>query len=118
MTGRPGRRVGGRARPSVAARLGSSLWPLPVVGIVLAAVYILWMYQRTMNGPTAEKVTAMPDLSGRERLAIIPILAIIVALGFYPKPVLDVINPATTTILDNVGVHDPGPTVVGEEASH
>jgi NADH-quinone oxidoreductase subunit M len=41
-----------------------------------------------------------------------------VLFGFYPAPLLDVINPATTTILDNVGVHDPSPTVPAEEASH
>lgn len=84
---------------------------IATVGIVLAAVYILWMYQRTMNGPTAEKVSGMPDLSVRERVAIVPILAIIVALGFYPKPVLDVINPSVEHTLSRVEKQDPKPTV-------
>src|SRR5512135_32357 len=42
-------------------------------GIILAAIYILWMYQRTMNGPVAESVSAMPDLRARELLAVVPL---------------------------------------------
>lgn len=84
---------------------------IATVGIVLAAVYILWMYQRTMNGPTAEKVEGMSDLSVRERLAIAPIIAIIIALGFFPKPVLDVINPSVEQTMSRVQQQDPAPTV-------
>jgi len=80
-----------------------------VAGIVLAAIYILWMYQRTMNGPVAESVSAMPDLKPRELLAVVPLVALIVALGVYPKPVLDVINPAVNTTMSQVGAHDPVP---------
>ena len=81
------------------------------VGIILAAVYILWMYQRTMNGPTVEKVDGMPDLSGREIVAVAPVIALIVALGFFPKPVLDVINPSVQQTLSRVQMQDPQPTV-------
>jgi NADH-quinone oxidoreductase subunit M len=81
------------------------------VGIILAAVYILWMYQRTMNGPTKEQVSGMRDLSGRELVAIAPVVAIIVALGFFPKPVLDVINPSVQQTLSRVQMQDPQPTV-------
>src|SRR5271156_3815762 len=80
-----------------------------VAGIVLAAIYILWMYQRTMNGPVAESVSAMPDLRPRELLAVVPLVALIIALGGYPKPVLDVINPAVNTTMTQVGAHDPVP---------
>ncbi|CAL9463898.1 NADH-quinone oxidoreductase subunit M [Nocardiopsis dassonvillei] len=64
------------------------------VGVVLAALYILWMYQRTMNGPTREDLTGLRDLSARETWAVAPLLALILLLGLYPQPVLDVINPA------------------------
>ena len=84
---------------------------IAAVGIILAAIYILWMYQRTMNGPTAEKVKGMPDLSGRERVAIAPVIAIIVALGFFPKPLLDVINPSVQQTMSRVQEQDPQPTV-------
>jgi NADH-quinone oxidoreductase subunit M len=80
-----------------------------VAGIILAAIYILWMYQRTMNGPVAESVSAMPDLKLRELLAVVPLVALIIALGVYPKPILDVINPAVNTTMNQVGAHDPVP---------
>jgi NADH-quinone oxidoreductase subunit M len=49
------------------------------------------------------------------------LLLALVVFGFYPMPLLDVINPATTTILEDVGVHDPDPAVgpaAGAEESH
>src|SRR5580698_3992584 len=80
-----------------------------VAGIILAAIYILWMYQRTMTGPTVESVAAMPDLRVRELLAVVPLVVLIVGMGVYPKPVLDVINPAVNTTMTQVGAHDPVP---------
>lgn len=80
-------------------------------GIVLAAVYILWMYQRTMTGPTTEAVKGMRDLSKRELLVIAPVIAILVALGFYPKPALDVINPSVKATMVRVDKQDPKPAV-------
>src|SRR6266699_934359 len=67
---------------------------LATVGIILAAIYILWMYQRTMTGPVRAEVAAMPDLRARELWAVGPLIVLIVVLGVYPKPVIDVINPA------------------------
>ncbi len=67
---------------------------LATVGIILAAIYILWMYQRTMTGPVREEVAAMPDLRARELWAVGPLIALIIVLGVYPKPVIDVISPA------------------------
>ncbi len=82
------------------------------LGIVLAALYILLMYQRTMTGPTPEVVKEkVVDLRGREVLAIAPLLVVIVALGFYPKPVLDVINPAVDRVMIAVDATDPAPLV-------
>ena len=82
------------------------------VGIILAAIYILWMYQRTMNGPTPEPVAAQltgRDLKARELLAVVPLVALIIAMGVYPKPVLDVINPAVKSTLTQIHVTDPVP---------
>jgi NADH-quinone oxidoreductase subunit M len=79
------------------------------VGIILAAMYILWMYQRTMNGPTNQAVSAMPDLKPREVLAVAPLLALVVFVGVYPKPVLDIINPAVRTTMSQVHQVDPTP---------
>jgi len=82
---------------------------LATVGIILAAIYILWMYQRTMTGPVRAEVAAMPDLRARELWAIGPLIVLIIALGVYPKPVLDVINPAVHQTLVQVHSNDPVP---------
>jgi NADH-quinone oxidoreductase subunit M len=82
---------------------------LATAGIILAAIYILWMYQRTMTGPVAESVKGLTDLKARELWAIGPLIALIVAMGVYPKPVLDVINPAVHQTLSQVHATDPVP---------
>jgi NADH-quinone oxidoreductase subunit M len=79
------------------------------IGIILAAIYILWMYQRTMNGPTAPEVEGIPDLRPRELWAVVPLIALIIAMGVYPKPVLDVINPAVNQTMTQVHMTDPAP---------
>jgi NADH-quinone oxidoreductase subunit M len=72
--------------------------------MVLAAVYILWMYQRMMTGPTPEKIKTMPDLNLREKIVVAPLLALLIGFGFFPKPLLDVINPAVHQTLTSVHV--------------
>jgi NADH-quinone oxidoreductase subunit M len=83
---------------------------IATVGIILAALYILLMYQRMMTGPKPETAVGTRDLSGREKWVVAPLLAAFIVLGFYPKPVLDVINPAVTATLQQVGMTDPAPT--------
>jgi len=83
------------------------------LAIVLAALYILIMYQRTMTGPVTAQVTAMPDLNGRERLALAPLLVLIVVLGFFPRPALAIIEPAIAATMQHVGAVDPG-AIVGQ----
>jgi NADH-quinone oxidoreductase subunit M len=82
---------------------------LATAGIILAAIYLLWMYQRTMNGPVAESVRKMPDISTRELWAVGPLIAVIIGLGVYPRPVLDIINPAVHQTLTQIHVTDPVP---------
>jgi NADH-quinone oxidoreductase subunit M len=82
---------------------------LATVGIILAAIYILWMYQRTMTGPVRDEVASMPDLKARELWAVGPLIALVIILGVYPKPVLDVINPAVHQTLVQVHSTDPVP---------
>ncbi len=88
--------------------------PLAIVatcGIVLAAVYILFLYQRTMTGPVVhEENRKLPDLSLREKFVVAPLVALIVALGVYPKPLIDIISPTVTSTLVDVGHSDPAPT--------
>jgi NADH-quinone oxidoreductase subunit M len=88
-----------------------------VLGIVLAALYILLMYQRTMTGPTTPQVAGFADLNVREVAALAPLLALIVVLGFFPKPLTSIINPAVADTLQQVGVRDPAPDVPVRAAS-
>jgi NADH-quinone oxidoreductase subunit M len=90
-------------------------------GIILAAAYVLWMIQRTTQGtlnPALAKVDAMrKDLSLREAAVVTPLVVLILLLGVYPKPVLDVINPAVQATLTDIGKKDPAPTAVDREAA-
>ncbi|MFI5426717.1 NADH-quinone oxidoreductase subunit M [Aeromicrobium sp. UC242_57] len=79
------------------------------LGIVLAALYILIMYQRTMTGPLKEGNEGVTDLEPREIAALTPALILIVALGFFPQPMLNAINPAIDTVMSHVGKGDPEP---------
>jgi NADH-quinone oxidoreductase subunit M len=79
------------------------------VAIILAAFYILWMYQRTMTGPVRAEVKNFHDLKARELWAIGPLIALIIALGVYPQPVLNIISPAVHRTLVAVHSSDPVP---------
>lgn len=97
---------------------------LATVGIVLAALYVLWVYQRVMQGPEggagvelARTRGRLVDLSGLEKLVLAPLLALVVVLGFYPGPVLDVITPSVTATLSELGVDgEPVAPAVGAPA--
>jgi NADH-quinone oxidoreductase subunit M len=92
--------VGTYTRYPVAAVIGT-------LGIVLAALYILIPIQKTLHGPTTEGNENLKDLNLREKIAIAPVIAVIVVMGFYPKPVLDFINPTSEKIVTNAGFTDP-----------
>jgi NADH-quinone oxidoreductase subunit M len=91
---------------------------LATVGIILAAIYILWMYQRTMTGPVRDEVASMPDLKARELWAVGPLIVLIIALGVYPQPALKIINPAVSHTLVQVHSKDPAPTVSTGSGQH
>jgi len=82
---------------------------LATTGIILAAIYVLWLYQRTMQGAVNEKVKKFRDLNVREAFAVGPLIAIIIFLGVYPKPIIDIINPAVKSTLQDVHQTDPSP---------
>ena len=96
--------VGTYTRYPVAAIIGT-------FGIVLAALYILIPIQKTLHGPTTPGNEGMADLSLREKIAIAPVIAVIVAMGFYPKPVLDLINPTAEKVVVTAGFSDPAAKV-------
>jgi NADH-quinone oxidoreductase subunit M len=92
--------VGTYTRYPVAAVIGT-------LGIVLAALYILIPIQKTLHGPITNGNENLKDLSLREKIAIAPVVLIIVVMGFYPKPVLDIINPTAEKVVVNAGFTDP-----------
>jgi len=84
-------------------------------GIILAALYILIPVQKALHGPTTPGNENLPDLNKREIAAIAPVIAVIIALGFYPKPALDIINPAAQATITKAGFSDPAPVVGGDK---
>lgn len=97
-----------------------AVYPVPAIiatlGVVLAALYILWLYQRTMTGPTPDRLSGMSDLSGRELLAVGPLIALIVILGLFPRPLLEPVNPAVEQTMEQIDVTDPDPSLDDTEA--
>jgi NADH:ubiquinone oxidoreductase subunit 5 (subunit L)/multisubunit Na+/H+ antiporter MnhA subunit len=82
-------------------------WPgataVAVSGVVLAAVYMLWMYQRVMFGPLSNPENqALPDLSAREIAVFAPLLVLIVVMGVYPQPFQRRMEPAVARLLQRL----------------
>jgi NADH-quinone oxidoreductase subunit M len=75
--------------------------------LVLSAIYILWLYQRMMGGPVTDGNAGVRDLRPREIAVVVPLLALLLVLGVYPKPALDIINPAVDHTLTTINQHDP-----------
>jgi NADH-quinone oxidoreductase subunit M len=63
---------------------------IAVTAVVLAAIYLLWAYQRAMHGTLVDESHAsLPDLSAREYAILVPIMAAILLIGVFPRPFLD-----------------------------
>ncbi|MEU3460924.1 NADH-quinone oxidoreductase subunit M [Streptomyces sp. NPDC006733] len=84
---------------------------IATVGIVLAALYVLVLYQRTMTGPVKAGVEGMADLKVREIAVVAPLIALLLFLGVYPKPLTDIVNPAVGQTLSDVHKTDPKPAL-------
>lgn len=106
---------------------------LATVGIIFAALYVLWTYQRTMQGPlrgsavlgalerggggpgtmldpavgASRRGHGFPDLGAREIAVLTPLVVMILVLGFFPGAVLDVITPSVLATMNEVGLPDP-----------
>jgi len=71
-------------------------------GVILAAVYLLWAVQRAFTGDPDEANSAMRDIGIRELCTVVPLLGLSLFLGFYPKPVLDRLEPDVRTLVTHV----------------
>jgi NADH-quinone oxidoreductase subunit M len=93
-------------------------WAVPATaGVILAALYLLWAYQRVFHGePTGDNAT-MTDISWRDRAVMLPLVAVIVFLGVYPKPVLTRIEPSVNVVISHMqqttGYHQPAVAASG-----
>ncbi len=87
---------------------------IATLGIILAAVYVLWMIQRTLMGPMNPKLSGVRDLGLREAFAVVPLMALIIAIGVFPQPILDTVTPSVEATLSDMGQSDPPPVVVGD----
>jgi NADH-quinone oxidoreductase subunit M len=86
-------------------------------GIVLSAIYLLWAYQRAMHGePLTGDRAEVRDVTPLEYAILVPVVALIVAIGVYPKPFLDRIEPAADRHARMIEQEVPPPVVrAGEE---
>jgi len=76
---------------------------LAATGVILAAVYLLWAYERVFTGEITDPANRqVSDLSIGETLVFVPLVALIIVLGVYPKVALDVIGPSTDAVLERV----------------
>ena len=85
----------------------TSRWYVVVAttGVILAAVYMLWAVQRTLTGePDGDNLT-MREVSLREICTVVPLLGLSLFLGFYPKPVLDRVQPSVERLVHHVEDH-------------
>jgi NADH-quinone oxidoreductase subunit M len=71
-------------------------------GVIFAALYLLWAYQRVFHGPAEGENAEMPDMNRWELLCMLPLLAGIFFLGIYPRPVLERIEPAVDELIEHI----------------
>ena len=79
---------------------GGLFWgPLAATGVILAAVYLLWMFQRVMFGTIREAYRTLPDLSPLEVACAVPLLVLTVVMGVFPQPFIAIIEPSIARVL-------------------
>ena len=82
---------------------GARWWGVVAVsGVILAALYLLWAYQRVFHGPVTEGNEHFRELRWSEGLIIAPLLFLIVFLGIFPAPMLDRIEPSVKALVAHV----------------
>ncbi len=73
-----------------------------VFGVILAALYLLWAYQRMFHGPVGGHAAGMPDLTAREIAVVTPLVVLMLVIGLYPQPVYDRVNPSVEAVVAGV----------------
>src|SRR5205823_8277255 len=80
-----------------------------VLGVILAAAYLLWLYQRVFFGKvTNPKNENLPDLSVRELVYFLPLLIMAFWIGLYPKPFFQILEQPVNQLVQTVRPGYPG----------
>jgi NADH-quinone oxidoreductase subunit M len=82
-----------------ALHLASKAALLSIPGLLLTAIFLLTILQRVFSGPLPAKWSGWPDLTMRERLTVVPVMALIFVLGLFPQLLTGVANPAVMQML-------------------
>jgi NADH-quinone oxidoreductase subunit M len=85
------------------------------VGVILAALYMLWAYQRVFHGETTEANRNFGDLKVGEILPLVPLVALVFFIGLYPKPILERIEPSVQLLVERIEAEVPGFTSSGTQ---
>jgi NADH-quinone oxidoreductase subunit M len=75
---------------------------IAATGVILAALYLLWAYQRVFHGEPDEDNKTFAELKLKEALVLLPFIGVIVFTGVYPKPMLERIEPAVDALITHV----------------
>ncbi|WP_436793721.1 complex I subunit 4 family protein [Actinospongicola halichondriae] len=85
------------------AYLTAKWWAVVAAGgVILAALYLLWAYQRVFHGTPADDDPGTPEIKLGEFAVMVPLMGLIVFLGVYPKPVLERIEPAVSALVQHI----------------
>jgi NADH-quinone oxidoreductase subunit M len=91
---------------------------LAATGLILGAVYMLWMFRRVIFGPlTRPENQKLRDLDAREIVILAPIMALIIVMGVYPQPFLSRMKPSVDLTLKKIFAVHPGPVAARSDES-
>jgi NADH-quinone oxidoreductase subunit M len=74
---------------------------LASLGLILSACYALWLYRKVVFGTLKPSLASIKDLTFREGLIMMPLVALTILFGFYPKPVLDMSAASVQQLVNN-----------------
>jgi NADH-quinone oxidoreductase subunit M len=81
-------------------------------GMILGAVYLLWMFQRVFQGPLTEANVGLKDLNGREWAVILPLILLMFGIGLYPSMLSDRLEPSVENFLSIMKAPETGKVAV------
>jgi NADH-quinone oxidoreductase subunit M len=84
---------------------------IATLGIILAAIYMLWLYQRVFTGPENDGTKNVSDLNTKQSLILTPVVVLTILFGLFPSPVIKVSETAVANTLKVLKVNDPAPRI-------